>query len=276
MRIILVLCCVLGLTALWLFGVAPPAAADTYVEGYTGPISMPFTTFPPGWDGPGTGCPAAPLTFSVPSYSADLPPPAQDAAMATGRTEWAGVLVPGCLMYAPVPFPGVGGLPSHIMYILGAGHPVGHPVDPPFDGPGGVLAHAFFPGTFGPNPEPFPPPPFPYFGAGDVHFDDGDAWEIGDTPGPDFMFDMVYVAVHEFGHSLGMGHSAVPGSVMFPFVGSDIVYTGLHPDDIAGICSLYLCAAVPEASGLLLFGSGLFGLVAFGSRRSAKRRTMAA
>jgi hypothetical protein len=38
----------------------------------------------------------------------------------------------------------------------------------PFDGPGGVLAHTFYPAP--PNPEPI---------AGDMHFDASETWNIG-------------------------------------------------------------------------------------------------
>ncbi len=38
----------------------------------------------------------------------------------------------------------------------------------PFDGPGGVLAHTFYPAN--PNPEPI---------AGDMHLDDSVSWHIG-------------------------------------------------------------------------------------------------
>ena len=97
----------------------------------------------------------------------------------------------------------------------------------PFDGPGGVLAHAFFP--------PTPPNP-PTAIQGDTHFDDAETWTVTVPPGAG-TFDLVTVAAHEFGHALGLGHSSVTGSLMAPFYGGP--HRFLHADDIAGIVSLY-------------------------------------
>ncbi|CAN7997015.1 unnamed protein product [Ixodes pacificus] len=88
----------------------------------------------------------------------------------------------------------------------------------PFNGPGGTLAHAFFP-RYG----------------GDAHFDDEEKWTIGEQGG----VNLFQVAAHEFGHSLGLSHSDVRRSLMAPF------YRGYEPgftldrDDIDGIQSLY-------------------------------------
>ncbi len=89
----------------------------------------------------------------------------------------------------------------------------------PFDGLGGVLAHAWLPSDF-----------YDHLLEGDIHFDSDERWGRNHT-------DLLTVAAHEWGHAIGIGHSDVPGSMMFPF------YTGvqheLHQDDIDAVRALY-------------------------------------
>lgn len=92
----------------------------------------------------------------------------------------------------------------------------------PFDGVGNVLAHAFY------------PPPCGGPRAGDMHFDDAEIWALAHGGG---AFDLETVALHEIGHLLGLDHSNVPGSVMFPSYGGQ--RRALTPDDLAGIQTLY-------------------------------------
>ncbi|KAK9322034.1 Matrixin-domain-containing protein [Lipomyces orientalis] len=89
----------------------------------------------------------------------------------------------------------------------------------PFDGIGRVLAHAYFP----------PPTGSRRFDrlAGDAHFDEADRWTTGLLESVD---------VHEFGHSLGLDHSDVPNSVMYPFANG---VTALTAADIDAIHKVY-------------------------------------
>nr|XP_015221916.1 PREDICTED: stromelysin-3 [Lepisosteus oculatus] len=89
----------------------------------------------------------------------------------------------------------------------------------PFDGPGGILAHAFFPRTHR---------------EGDIHFDYDETWTVGNSMGT----DLLQVAAHEFGHVLGLQHSLVPGAVMSPFY-SFSYPLALSDDDKQGIQYLY-------------------------------------
>ena len=90
-----------------------------------------------------------------------------------------------------------------------------------FDGRGGVLAHAYFPGqgTI----------------SGDAHFDDAELWSIT----PNVGTQVLNTLTHEFGHSLGLSHSNVPGAIMAPYYKGWDVNLRLSNDDIQGIQSLY-------------------------------------
>jgi hypothetical protein len=97
-----------------------------------------------------------------------------------------------------------------------------HGDDDPFDGVGNTLAHAYY------------PPPCGGTHSGKMHFDDAEVWALA---GGANRFDVETVALHEIGHLLGLGHSTVVGSVMFPFI--EGVRRNLSQDDIDGIRSLY-------------------------------------
>ena len=88
----------------------------------------------------------------------------------------------------------------------------------PLDGPGGTLAHAYFP-EFG----------------GDVHMDDTENWTVESWSGT----NMLQTLTHEIGHSLGLSHSDVRDSVMAPFYQGYNPNLQLKPDDIKAIQSLY-------------------------------------
>ncbi|XP_067834992.1 matrix metalloproteinase-17-like isoform X3 [Heptranchias perlo] len=96
----------------------------------------------------------------------------------------------------------------------------------PFDGPGGTLAHAFFPGD---HPV-----------SGDTHFDEDETWTYW-TQG-DQGTDLFAVAVHEFGHVIGLAHSSAGQSIMRPYYEGSLGNANdyqLPQDDVHGVEQLY-------------------------------------
>lgn len=91
----------------------------------------------------------------------------------------------------------------------------------PLDGRGGTLAHAYLPNQ-GPR-------------SGDIHFDDDEDWTLGSERGT----DVIQVAVHEIGHSLGLEHSEEDRQVMFPSYRGYMASVELGPEDIRKVQSLY-------------------------------------
>ena len=97
----------------------------------------------------------------------------------------------------------------------------------PFDGPGDVLAHASFPNPYDKS-QVF------------LHFDDDEHWVDSDTQD----VDLLTVAAHEIGHTLGLAHSNNPNALMFPSYSGP--HRSLDADDIAGVQSIYGASSAPE------------------------------
>jgi hypothetical protein len=97
----------------------------------------------------------------------------------------------------------------------------------PFDGPGDVLAHASFPNPYD-NSQVF------------LHFDDDERWVDSETQN----VDLLTVAAHEIGHTLGLAHSSDPNALMYPSYSGP--YRTLSEDDIAGIQEIYGVGSAPE------------------------------
>ncbi|HZU35779.1 MAG TPA: matrixin family metalloprotease, partial [Gemmataceae bacterium] len=76
-----------------------------------------------------------------------------------------------------------------------------------------------------------PPPVNNYSIAGDMVFNTGQAFNVNRT------YDLYTVALHEFGHALGLDHSGLSTAAMYgTYMG---VHGGLSNDDISGIESIY-------------------------------------
>ena len=101
------------------------------------------------------------------------------------------------------------------------------------DGPGGVLGHGSYPRA-----------------GGDIFFDDEENWSLDSYNSLyNFLFgeetNLLFVATHELGHALGLGHSNKTKALMAP----EMSLTGevkLDIDDIQGIQALYGAPGLPR------------------------------
>ena len=95
------------------------------------------------------------------------------------------------------------------------------------DGPGGTLAQAYLPRDVN-------------FGriAGDIEFDQEESWELGNARRA-AATDLLYVAVHEIGHALGLEHTENRDDVMFASISTNAAFPGLSQGDVDAILSLY-------------------------------------
>ncbi|GMT11754.1 hypothetical protein PFISCL1PPCAC_3051, partial [Pristionchus fissidentatus] len=130
------------------------------------------------------------LTYSIDSWSPDLPKDQIRRAIAEAYGVWAAV--------TPLTFREVPAGQGDIKIKFGSGN---HGDPWPFDGKGGVLAHATMPEN------------------GALHFDEDENWVYMDAKkiASSSYTDFFAVAIHEGGHTLGLSHSRDESSIMAPF-----------------------------------------------------------
>ncbi len=164
-----------------------------------------------GWDGPGLG--SAELTYTIRNAPSSLSQAEVSAAIDTAFDAWASVV--------DITFTQVNqtGLRDSIDISFTN-----------IDGSGRTLAQAYFPDDV--NPARI---------AGDIQFDSSEIWEVGNSRG-NRAFDLVWVAAHEIGHSLGLDHLPEFGSVLQAFVSPNQSFAGLSTSDVTAIRRLYAAA----------------------------------
>jgi hypothetical protein len=179
-----------------------------------GPSTQSIPTYGNGWAGPSHG--AATLSYVFARMTAQLAPVSAQSEILRAMAQWSKVVK----ITWQSGTNSLGAKTVNIFWATGD-HGDGYP----FDGPGGVLAHTFYPAP--PNPEPI---------AGDMHFDDAESWRIGAN------VDLFSVSLHELGHALGLGHSDNPNDVMYPYYK---IVTTLGAGDAAAALTLYAAQDLP-------------------------------
>jgi regulation of enolase protein 1 (concanavalin A-like superfamily) len=198
----------------WIFPAAPElqtASAAALCDGLVRAegIVANYAAMGDGWDGAGRG--AATLRYFLAQPSADLDTARQRQEIVRAMAEWG--------RYAEVDWqPAATAAAARSVTVLWgpADHGDGYPFTP------AILAHAFYPA-----------PLVAESIAGDVHFNDTLSWGAGDPQ----RWDVFSVALHELGHSLGLVHSADPGSVMYAMYRG--IVAGLSEVDIRTIREVY-------------------------------------
>jgi len=163
-----------------------------------------------GWDGPGLGSADLSYYISTVPASIGLDQATVDAVFEKALDIWASV--------------------ADISFTETAQANQSNSIDFSFrsiDGRGGALAQAYFPNDRNRGSI-----------AGDVQIDLAETWEVGNSRGG-AAFDLLYVTVHELGHSLGLDHSTVVGSVMYASVSATTQFVALAAADIVSIQQLY-------------------------------------
>ncbi|XP_053659265.1 matrix metalloproteinase-2-like [Anopheles marshallii] len=154
------------------------------------------------------------ITYFIANWSSKVGEDAVAKFMAKAFGEWS--------KYSKLRFVRVYDPSADIIVGFGSGH---HGDNYPFDGPGNVLAHAFYPYEMNAY-------------GGDVHFDEDENWKENSTHLSEGV-DFYSVAIHELGHSLGLAHSPVYTSLMFPYY-KGIAQGTLDYDDILAMYQLYI------------------------------------
>ncbi len=146
------------------------------------------------------------LTYGFKNYSPDLPRRDTEQAVAQAFAMWAAET------------------PLSFRKISNSANPDIRIEFKRIDNPGNTLAYAYY------------PPPNGGDLAGDATFDEFEKWTIR-LPITASKTDLVTVAAHEFGHSLGLKHSSVQKALMYPYYGGPRRY--LDADDKNGIRRIY-------------------------------------
>ncbi|OKH56189.1 matrixin family metalloprotease [Scytonema sp. HK-05] len=154
------------------------------------------------------------ITYRIVNFTADLTQAEIRTAVRQAFDLWIAVV--------PLTFTEVTGSADILISFVTGDHGDGDP----FDGMGNVLAHAYY------------PPPNGGDIAGDAHFDDAETWTVN-VPVPAGGWDLITIAAHEFGHSLGLDHTNIANALMFPTFPPGSLHRFLAQDDIDGIQSIY-------------------------------------